>query len=89
MRDFAYPYGDITPAARAAVARAGYERAFTVNESLEWDGDELAIPRLDGMEAHGLVRARSNEPIPISVVVPACDRHATLTEVVKRLAAPS
>ena len=89
IRDFAYPYGDFTPAAREAVKRAGYERAFTVNESLEWKGDELAIPRLDGMEAHGLIRARSLEPLPISVVVPACDRHATLTEVVKRLAAQS
>ena len=89
IRDFAYPYGDFTPAARAAVERAGYERAFTVSESLEWKGDKLAIPRLDGMEAHGLIRARSIEPIPISVVIPACDRHATLTEVVKRLAAQS
>ena len=87
IRDFAYPYGDITPAARAAVERAGYERAFTVSDSLEWSGDALAIPRLDGMEAHGLVRARSEEPLPISVIVPACDRHATLTKVVKRLAA--
>ncbi len=87
IRDFAYPYGDITPAAREAVARAGYERAFTVSESLDWSGDVLAIPRLDGMEAHGLVRARSHEPTKISVIVPACDRHETLTEVVKRLAA--
>jgi peptidoglycan/xylan/chitin deacetylase (PgdA/CDA1 family)/pyruvate-formate lyase-activating enzyme len=89
IRDFAYPYGDCTPAARAAVERAGYTRAFTVSESLDWNGDALAIPRLDGMEAHGLIRARSREPLPISVVVPACDRHATLTEVVKRLAAQS
>ncbi len=89
IRDFAYPYGDFTPAARAAVERAGYTRAFTVNESLEWKGDMLAMPRLDGMEAHGLIRARSSEPLPISVVVPACDRHETLAEVVKRLAAQS
>jgi peptidoglycan/xylan/chitin deacetylase (PgdA/CDA1 family) len=89
IRDFAYPYGDFTPAARSAVERAGYERAFTVNESLEWKGDALAIPRLDGMEARGLIRARSSEPLPISVVVPACDRHETLTETVKRLAAQS
>jgi len=89
VRDFAYPYGDFTPAAREAVKRAEYTRAFTVSESLEWNGDALAIPRLDGMEAHGLVRARSSEPLPISVVIPACDRHATLTEVVKRLAAQS
>jgi peptidoglycan/xylan/chitin deacetylase (PgdA/CDA1 family)/GT2 family glycosyltransferase len=89
VRDFAYPYGDFTPAARSAVERAGYTRAFTVNESLEWKGDELAIPRLDGMEAHGLIRARSQEPMPISVVVPACDRHETLAHVVKRLAEQS
>ena len=86
IRDFAYPYGDITEASRAAVVRAGYERAFTVSETTEWKGDPHAIPRLDGMEAHGLVRARSSEPTKISVVVPACDRHETLTEVVRRLA---
>jgi peptidoglycan/xylan/chitin deacetylase (PgdA/CDA1 family) len=86
IRDFAYPYGDITPESRAAVARAGYERAFTVSDE-EWKGDRLAIPRRDGMEAHGLVRARSHEPTKISVVVPACDRHETLTEVVARLSA--
>jgi len=89
VRDFAYPYGDFVPAARRAVERAGYERAFTVSETMEWNGDALAIPRLDGMEAHGLVRAQSTEPMPISVVVPACDRHDTLTEVVRRLGAQS
>ena len=31
VRDFAFPYGETTPAAREAVARAGYERAFTVS----------------------------------------------------------
>ncbi len=88
ITDFAFPYGETTPDARQAVARAGYERAFTVSEKVAWDGDALAIPRLDAMEAHDFVRARSG-PTPISVVIPACDRHETLTEVVSRWSAQS
>jgi peptidoglycan/xylan/chitin deacetylase (PgdA/CDA1 family)/GT2 family glycosyltransferase len=80
--DFAYPYGEVTPAAREAAARAGYVRAFTVRPTLDWDGDALAIPRLDALEAHGLVRPRRTQPTPISVVIPACDRHEMLREVV-------
>jgi peptidoglycan/xylan/chitin deacetylase (PgdA/CDA1 family) len=89
VSDYAFPYGETTPMAREAVARAGYERAFTVRESLVWDGDLLAIPRLDGLEAHGLVRPRSGEPTAISVVVPACDRHEMLREVIGRWSAQS
>ncbi len=89
VRDFAFPYGETSPMARAAVARAGYERAFTVAETLAWDGDPLAIPRLDGMEAHGLVRARSAEVTRISVVIPACDRPDMLREIVARWSAQS
>jgi GT2 family glycosyltransferase len=85
--DYAFPYGETTPMAREAVAGAGYERAFTVGESLAWDGDPLAIPRLDAMEAHGLVRPRGGRPTAISVVVPACDRHEMLREVVARWSA--
>ncbi len=89
VRDFAYPYGETTPAARRAVARAGYARAFTVRASMEWDGDPLAIPRLDGQEAHRLIRPRSAEPTGISVVIPACDRHEMLREVVARWSSQS
>jgi GT2 family glycosyltransferase/peptidoglycan/xylan/chitin deacetylase (PgdA/CDA1 family) len=89
VKDFAYPYGETTPDAIAAVRVAGYERAFTVRDSLAWDGDVLTVPRLDGMEAHGLMRARSSEPTKISVVVPACDRHEMLTEIVARWSAQS
>jgi peptidoglycan/xylan/chitin deacetylase (PgdA/CDA1 family)/GT2 family glycosyltransferase len=80
--DFAYPYGEVTPAAREAVARAGYARAFIVGPSLAWDGDALAIPRLDALEVHGLVQPRTTRPTPISVIIPACDRHEMLREVV-------
>jgi peptidoglycan/xylan/chitin deacetylase (PgdA/CDA1 family)/GT2 family glycosyltransferase/pyruvate-formate lyase-activating enzyme len=89
VRDFAFPYGETTPMAREAVACAGYERAFTVRDSLAWDGDPLSIPRLDGMEAHGLVKARSSAPTPISVVIPACDRQPMLREVLARWSAQS
>jgi peptidoglycan/xylan/chitin deacetylase (PgdA/CDA1 family) len=87
VRDFAFPYGETTPAAHDAVARAGYERAYTVAETVEWSGDVLAIPRLEGMEAHGIVRPARAHPTPISVVIPACDRHEMLTEVLARWAA--
>jgi len=89
VADFAFPYGETTEAAREAVARAGYARAYTVNEALTWGGDPLAIPRLDGLEAHGLVRARAGDPTPLSVIVPACDRPAMLREVIARWSASS
>ena len=87
--EFAFPYGETTAAAREAVVRAGYKRAYTVRDALGWDGDDLAIPRLDGMEAHGIVRARSEQLTRISVVIPACDRHEMLTEIVARWSAQS
>jgi GT2 family glycosyltransferase/pyruvate-formate lyase-activating enzyme len=89
VSDFAFPYGETTPAAREAVARAGYARAFTVRETMEWEGDPLAIPRLDGQEAHGIIRPRSAEPTKISVVIPACDRPDMLREVVARWSSQS
>jgi glycosyltransferase involved in cell wall biosynthesis/peptidoglycan/xylan/chitin deacetylase (PgdA/CDA1 family) len=82
VHDYAYPFGEVTAAARTAVAKAGYTRAFTVRESTDWDGDPFAIPRLDGMEAHGLIEARSADPTHFSVVIPACDRHEMLREVI-------
>lgn len=84
---FAYPYGEDPEAARAAVKEAGYGAAFTVRESREWDGDVFSIPRLEAMEAHGLVQAAGSDPIGISVVVPARDRVPILREVLGRLAA--
>ncbi len=89
VRDFAFPYGETTPAAREAVAAAGYTRAFTVRESLEWDDDPLAIPRIDGAEAHGHGAAHGAEHTRISVVIPACDRHDMLREIVARWSAQS
>ncbi len=87
--DFAFPYGESTPAARKAVARAGYERAFTVSETLAWDGDPLAIPRLEGMEAHGIVQIAKGGPTPISVIIPACNRKEMLTEILSRWSSQS
>lgn len=86
---FAYPYGEAPPIAREAVRRAGYRAAFTVGDGLAWDGDPLAIPRLDGQEALGLVRPADGPPVGLSVVVPACDRVGILGEVVRRLGAQS
>jgi len=83
VRDFAYPYGEITPMAREAVARAGYERAFVVGEGTP--GDALAIGRDDPLS----VAPRSAEPVGISVVVPAFERVAILAEVVRRLVSQS
>ncbi len=86
---FAYPYGEAPPAAREAVRRAGYRAAFTVSDALRWDGDALAIPRLDGQEALDLVRPLDGPPVAISVVIPACERVEILSEVVRRLGAQS
>lgn len=82
---FAYPYGEDPAAAREAVRAAGFEAAFTVREDLGWDGDALAIPRLDGLEATGLVHATEGSPIGISVVIPARDRSSILRETLGRL----
>jgi glycosyltransferase involved in cell wall biosynthesis/peptidoglycan/xylan/chitin deacetylase (PgdA/CDA1 family) len=85
---FAYPYGEDPAIAREAVRAAGFGAAFTVRESGDWDGDRLSIPRVDGMEASGLVKPQ-REPLGISVVVPAHDRTEILGEVLSRLAAQS
>jgi peptidoglycan/xylan/chitin deacetylase (PgdA/CDA1 family) len=45
---FAYPYGEAPAPAREAVRRAGYTTAFTVSDTLAWEGDPLRVPRLDG-----------------------------------------
>ena len=89
VRLFAYPYGEAPAMAREAVRAAGYEAAFTVRDDNQWDGDTLAVPRIEAMEAHGLVAVREREPLAISVIVPACDRVEILCEVVRRLTAQS
>ncbi len=86
---FAYPYGEDPPLARQAARAAGFALAFTVRESSAWDGDPLSIPRLDGMEATGVVQAGQGPPLGISVVVPARDRSAILAHTLGRLAAQS
>src|SRR5258708_31128379 len=78
---FAYPYGEDPPAARAAAKAAGYTAAFTVRESLEWDGDPFSIPRLEAMEACGLVTPAEGEPLGISIGVPAPARAPIFREV--------
>ncbi|MFK8004415.1 MAG: polysaccharide deacetylase family protein [Polyangiales bacterium] len=90
---FAYPYGEVTPLARAAVQDAGYASAFSVAAKLAWDGDMLAVPRVAG---EGYARASSLSasddsaaPVSISVVVPAYNRAHILSEVVTRLASQS
>lgn len=84
-RLFAYPYGEDPSAARAAARDAGFTASFTVREDLAWEGDLHAIPRLDGLEATGLVRADEGEPIGMSVVIPARDRSSILRETLSRL----
>ena len=86
---FAYPYGEDPPPARQAARAAGFAFAFTVRESSDWDGDPLSIPRLDGMEATGVVQAADGPPLGISVVVPARDRSAILAHTLGRLQAQS
>ncbi|MFT5357269.1 MAG: glycosyltransferase involved in cell wall biosynthesis/peptidoglycan/xylan/chitin deacetylase (PgdA/CDA1 family), partial [Polyangiales bacterium] len=84
---FAYPYGEVTPLARAAVESAGFTAAFSVATNLDWDGDMLAIPRLAGEGyARDKAAAPSETPVSISVVVPAYNRAHILSEVVTRLA---
>ncbi|MEC7525297.1 MAG: polysaccharide deacetylase family protein [Myxococcota bacterium] len=82
---FAYPYGEAPPVARRAAREAGFECAFTVAGDRAWDGDRLAIPRLDALETP----PRQDAPTAFSVVVPAYDRVAILADVVGRLAGQS
>jgi len=86
---FAYPYGEDPPAAREAARAAGFAASFTVREDLNWDGDIHAIPRLDGLEATGLVEAPQGPPLGISVVIPARDRSSILRETLGHLMAQS
>jgi glycosyltransferase involved in cell wall biosynthesis/peptidoglycan/xylan/chitin deacetylase (PgdA/CDA1 family) len=87
---FAYPYGDDPPLAQRAVRAAGLAAGFSVREALpidrdlEWSGELRSIPRMDALEACGLVRARSAEPLGISVIVPVRDRPRMIREVVRR-----
>ena len=79
---FAWPFGEAPERVRRAVSGAGFRAAFSVDVTTAWDGDPLAIPRIDGAPAPPDV-----DPTPgITVVVPACDRLALLREVVRRLA---
>ena len=86
---FAYPYGEDPPPAREAVRAAGFHAAFTVRASLDWDGDLLAIPRLDPVLEEGPDVRPASEPCRFSVIVPTKDRVAILSETVTRLAKQS
>lgn len=86
---FAYPYGEDPDLARAAALAAGFSAAFTVREARAWDGDLFSIPRIEAMEAAGLVTAGEGPPLGISVVVPARDRVPILAETLSRLAEQS
>lgn len=86
---FAYPYGEDPVAGRVAARRAGFAAAFTVRDTCAWDGDMFSIPRVDGLEAENLVRVKSSEPLPISVVVPARDRADMLRVTLSKLAEQS
>lgn len=86
---YAYPYGEDPQVAREAVRAAGFSAAFTVRDSVDWDADILSIPRVDAMESAHLVTAGDDPPLGISVIVPARDRSAILTETLSRLAAQS
>lgn len=82
-RILAYPYGEA--AAPAAVRGAGFGAALTVALDRTWSGDLLQIPRLDAVP----VAWTGQDPMGISVIVPACDRLPLLTEVVRRVCAQS
>jgi peptidoglycan/xylan/chitin deacetylase (PgdA/CDA1 family) len=84
-RLFAYPYGEAPPVAREAVGAAGFEAAFTVSGDSAWDGDRLAIPRIDALERP----IAEEDPTRFSVIVPAFDRARILSDVVTRLASLS
>jgi len=77
---FAYPFGEAPEGARDAVRGAGYGAAFTVDGTMDWDGDPMGRPRLDGTAVEP-----ADETPGISVIVPACERPAVLREVVRRL----
>ena len=79
---FAWPFGEAPRSVRRSVREAGFAAAFSVDVSTGWDGDPMAIPRVDGLPEPADI-----DPTPgISVVVPACDRLGPLREVVRRLA---
>lgn len=92
---FAYPYGEDPPLARDAALSAGLEACFTVRDAqpidqeLSWDGTMGSIPRMDALEACGLVTPRAPAPLGISVVVPVRDRGRMIREVVRRWAEQS
>lgn len=81
---FAYPFGEAPRVARSAVAAAGFAAGYTVNESMDWNGDAMGRPRVDG-----LATTPAEATPGISVIVPACDRVEVLAEVVRRLAGQS
>ncbi len=78
---FAWPFGEAPKQVRRAVAEAGYRAAFSVDLRSDWDGDPMAIPRVDGLPGP----AGAMVPPGISVIVPACERLGPLREVVRRL----
>ncbi len=78
----AYPFGEHTPALADAARAAGYRAAFTVTDAA-WQGDLLAIPRIDPLVPRPLIEDAG--PPGISVVLPARDRLPVLSEVVRRL----
>ncbi len=78
---FAYPFGEASPMAREAAARAGYDAAFTVAGDSAWAGDRFAIPRVEPPAPDV-----PEEPTRFSVIVPAFDRARILSDVVTRLA---
>jgi len=92
-RLFAYPYGEDPPLARAAARSFGasfsVRDALTLEHDLEWDGELASVPRMDALEATGLVPLDSPEPLGISVIVPVRDRSSVLREVVRRWTAQS
>ncbi len=87
-RLFAYPYGEAPRVARRAVQRAGFGAAFTVRPAATWTGDLLQIPRMDAMSRvdEGPGVQPGDEPVGLSIVVPACDWLNILSDVVTRLA---
>lgn len=78
----AYPFGEADERVVQAAERAGYARGFIVGEG----GDSpLRIGRVDPL----IQPPASEQPIGISVVVPAYERMGILAQVVTRLASQS